>query len=250
MLVKKIIYIDSNIKVCCIKNKKAELEKLCPELMQHVFFKYSIGLENNPASRVQETIKIEPKDIKCVNNHILFSFHLDGLLKPAECDFTIHSITFFLKNSPRFKIYIGISKLFRFIESDPAIIDNLLMKKKRISDQRTTKNKNSVKNTSKNSLSAVKGSHGSKGKLDDIRHFMDSYEKFKSQFKNAKINNILENKPNAIDFNLKSFGISLLCKLLLLIKSVNELVDNDFQKDLHEFLQAQILNRLEPEVTA
>jgi hypothetical protein len=250
MLVKKIIYIDSNIKVCCIKNTKAELKRLCPRLMQHIFFKYSIGLEHNPASRVQETIKIEPKDIKCAKNYIIFSFHLDGLLKPTECDFTIHSITFFLKNVPRFKIDIGITKSFRYIESDPTLIDNLLTKEEKIPGHRNTKNKSSMKNTSKNSLPAVTPSPESKGNLDDIKHFMDSYEKFKAQFKEAEINTILENKPSAIEFKMKSFGISLLCKLLLLIKSVNELVDNDFQKDLHEFLQAQILNRLEPEVTA
>jgi len=83
-----------------------------------------------------------------------------------------------------------------------------------------------------------------------VLHFITSYEKFKSQIEDTGMLDLLKNKPSTVDFNLKNFGISLLCKLLLLIKSVNELVDNDFQKDLHEFLRSQILNRLKTEVTA
>ena len=248
MIVKKIIYLDSNIKVCCVKTEKAEVEQISPELVQHVFFCYSIGLIDNPASRVKETIKIEKKDIIFVRNYIVISFNFDGLLKPEECEFSIHSITFFLRDNPRLEVHIGKTEAFKHIESDPVIIENLLKRTKKPSGSNHiphNKNKNLP-----NKVNAKSVLNEPKVNVEDIKHFIDSYEKFKTQFKDSEIQELLENKPSTMDFNLKSFGISLLCKLLLLIKSVNELVDNDFQKDLHQFLRDQILNRLKTEVTA
>lgn len=253
MIVKKIIYLDSNIEVCCVKTEKAEVEKICPELVQHIFFCYSIGLVNNPVNRVKETIKIEKKDITFVKNYILISFNLDGLLKPEECEFSIHSITFFLKDNSRLEVHIGKTEAFKHIESDPAIFENLFKRTKKPSGSNLiphNKNKNLSKTINVKSNPVMPVSNEPEVDVEDIKHFIDSYEKFKAQFKNSEIQELLENKPSTMDFNLKNFGFSLLCKLLLLIKSVNELVDNDFQKDLHQFLRDQILNQLKTEVTA
>jgi hypothetical protein len=241
MLVKKIIYLDTSIKVCCVKNTTAEQEKLLPELVQHVFFYYSIGLVNNPTSRVKETFKIERKDIRFGEKCLIFSCSLDGLLKPEECEFTIHSITFFLRDQPRYKAQFDKTVAFRHMDSDPAIFENL-MKKNKSFTRKTPDTPSSICKTTSSDTSKIS--------LHEIKHFMNSYEKFKTRIQDSEFKDLLSNKPSAIDFNLKSFGISLLCKLLLLIKSVNELVDNDFQKDLHEFLQSQIINQLETEVSA
>jgi hypothetical protein len=241
MIVKKIIYLDSNIKVCCVKNTAAELQKICPELVQQVFFCYSIGLVKNPSSRVKETIKIERKLISFRENYLIFSYSLDGLLRPEDCDFTIHSITFLIKDQPRFKVHVRKTIAFKHMDSDPIIIENLMKKSKK------TISKSPEDPRSSQRLTPIKDSNIS---LHEIRHFMNSYEQFKTRIQNSEFKDFLQDKPSSIDFNLKSFGISLLCKLLLLIKSVNELVDNDFQKDLHEFLQTQVMNQLETRVTA
>jgi hypothetical protein len=239
MIVKKIIYLDSSIKICCVKSTTAEQERLLPELVRYVFFCYSIGLINNPSSRIKETIKIERNNIRFGENYLIFSCSLDGLLKAEECDFTIHSITFFLKDQPRYKAQIGKTVAFRHMDSDPMLIEKLMKKSITHKDPETPL-----------SIRKVAPLDTSKISLPEIKHFMNSYEKFRTRIQSSEFKDLLKNKPSAIDFNLKSFGISLLCKLLLLIKSVNELVDNDFQKDLHEFLQSQIINQLETEVSA
>ena len=81
-------------------------------------------------------------------------------------------------------------------------------------------------------------------------HFIDSYKKFKADIQDTDLLELLRHKTSTIDFNLKNFGISLLCKLLLLVKYVNELVDNDFQSDLQEFLQINIFKNVKKEVLA
>ncbi|MFW9970977.1 MAG: hypothetical protein ACFFDF_12340 [Candidatus Odinarchaeota archaeon] len=241
MFVKKIIYLDSNINVCCVKNKKEEREQICPELVQHVFFCYSVGLVNNPASRIKEKVKIENKKILYGKTCIVFSFYLEGLLKPEECDLTVHSITFFFKGNSRKEVRIEKTEAFKHIESDPAILNALLKTTQNHSNQQQRSSNNSI-----NTLTPRTSDNFPN--IDEIKLFIDSYEKFKAQCKNSDLQQLLTTKPSSMEFNLKSFGISLLCKLLLLIKSVNELVDNDFQKDLHEFLKSQILHQTQTEV--
>lgn len=254
MILKNIIYLDNSIKLCCVKTKKEEIRLLLPERVQDIIISYSIGLVNNPSSRVKETIKIEKENIRIIDNYILISFYLDELLKPKECEITVNSLSFFLKDKPRYEVQIGKTQAFRNIESDRTIIDNILKKVKASSNSLTNvKSKHSPKDSTKNASTKPY-----KNKLvdecdinvEDIKHFITSYEKFKSQIQDSDIYELLKNKPSTVDFNLKKFGISLLCKLLLLIKYVNELVDNDFQKDLHEFLRTQILEKLKTEVTA
>jgi hypothetical protein len=76
---------------------------------------------------------------------------------------------------------------------------------------------------------------------EELQHlFEDSYHKFLKDFQNSQVNDMVKSKQ--MEFNMKNFGISLLCKMLLLVKYFNELVDNDFQDDLHTFLQQNILD--------
>jgi len=134
MILKKIIYLDSSIKICCVKTKKKEIVNISPDIVQHVIVSYCIGLVNNLGSRVKETQKIAKEDINFIDNYILISFHLDGLLKPKESEITLNSLSFFLKDKPRYEIQIGKTQEFRTIESDRTIIDNILKKAKTCSD--------------------------------------------------------------------------------------------------------------------
>jgi len=256
MILKNIIYLDNSIKICFVKINKEELTTISPDFVQYVIISYSIGLVNKPCSRVQETIKIEKKDIFFINNFIITSFHLDGLLKPEESEIMLNSLTFFLKDKARYKVQIGKTQSFRNIESDTIFIDSLLKKAKKSRLSNSSFN-SKIKKTSRNidikSLIPTQKDTlpiESNLKVDDTKQFINSYEQFKSQIQDTNIQELLKSRPSTLDFNLKNFGISLLSKLLLLTKYVNELVDNDFQKDLHEFLRTQILDRLKTEVTA
>lgn len=245
MNIKKIIYLDSTIKVCCEKTTPEEANKLTSKVVQQACIYYSIGLKDNPVSKVVETVKVEKKDIIYTRKYIILSFPLDGLLKPQESEITLNSIHFIFQDKSKYKVKIGYTQPFRSIESDPTVIENII-KNGRKATPSATQTKKSTKKQKLKKISVPRLS----GNLDDIKHFINSYQRFKGKFQESELQQLLKTKPNTVDFNLKSFGISLLCKLLLLIKSVNELVDNEFQKDLHEFLRSQILNRLKTEVTA
>ena len=75
----------------------------------------------------------------------------------------------------------------------------------------------------------------------DKNLFVDSFQKFKENIKDSDLLDLFSSKEKALNFNLKSFGISLLCKLLLLIKYLNNLVDNEFQEDLQKFLKVNLM---------
>jgi len=245
MNIQKIIYLDSTIKVCCEKTTPEEAKKLTSKVVQQACIYYSIGLLDNPESKVIETVKVEKKDIIYTRKYIVLSFPLDGLLKPQESEITLNSIHFIFQDKSKYKVKFSYTQPFCSIESDPSVIENIIK-----SVRKPTPSATPTKKSTKKQIVKTAPVPGHSGNLDDIKHFIDSYQKFKVQLKESDLQELVDTKQNTVDFNLKSFGISLLCKLLLLIKSVNELVDNEFQKDLHEFLRSQILDRLKTEVTA
>ncbi|KKL02059.1 hypothetical protein LCGC14_2626670, partial [marine sediment metagenome] len=85
-------------------------------------------------------------------------------------------------------------------------------------------------------------------KVEETKLFVDSLKKFKSEIQGSNFENLIKNKAKAMDFDLKSFSFSILCKLLMLTKYVNNLVDNDFQKDLTKFVTLELANEKLSEV--
>jgi hypothetical protein len=247
MIIKNLIYKNSSIKVCLIKSGKNEKNLLNPDDIQHLIFCYNIRLINNPGEYVKEVVKIEKDGIIFVNGYIIFTIPLDSLQKPRDCEIILVSLTFCFTNKQYYKVDIGSIHAFKNINSDTTYIDNILKESsipKRLSKTPSKKLKEDPTFTSdsKNAIDSINP--------EEMRNFIISYEQFKTQFQETEMAKLLKSKPEAVDFNLKKFGISLLCKLLLLMKYVNELVDNDFQKELHEFLYTQILNRLKMEANA
>lgn len=251
MILKEIIYSDSAIKVYFIKTERDEIKAIAPDLVQYITICYSIGLIDNPGSIIKESVKIDKKDIGFMDKYIITSIQLDRLLKPYDCQITIHSINIFLKDSQRFKIDIKKTKQFRNIKSGSPIIP-IPPNKNSKSFKKTIKieNRTSLNTPSTPTLStpkSIKEDCKKEGILKQIdkrfsNSFIDSYKKFKKSIQNTDLIKFIKLKTSTIDFSLKHFGMSLFCKLLLMVKYLNILVDNEFQTELNEFLKNQILN--------
>lgn len=131
----------------------------------------------------------------------MVSFPLEGLNNPQKCEITINSLTFYLINKPRYKIQIGETLAFRNIKSDISLIDNILGKvKSGKGTEKTKKATNIIANKPTKAISQEKTEFN----IEDIKHFITSYEKFKSQVKDSDIQELLVNKSGTIDFNLLS----------------------------------------------
>ncbi len=253
MKLENVIYLDNSIKVFFLKTEREELKIISPKLVQNITMGYSIGLINNLGGKVQEFIKIGKKNIEFIKKYVVISFHIENLHDPNNCEITFHSLIISLKDFPRFRMNIGKTYTFRSIESENYPALNLIENQKisriveipKIIKERKIMSSNSGPNNTK-TIRKVK-------KRDDkglSNHFIDSYKKFRAEIQDTDLLELLRRKTSTIDFNLKNFGISLLCKLLLLVKYVNELVDNDFQSDLQEFLQTNILKSVKKGVPA
>ncbi len=253
MKLENVIYLDSSIKVFFLKTERKELETISPKLVQNITIGYSIGLINNLGGKVQEFIKIDRKDIEFLKNYVVISFHIENLHDSNDCEISFHLLIISLKNFSRFKMNIDKTYTFKSIQSQDFPTSNLIENQKISRIVKIPKSLENQKIMSSNSgpinLKAMR-----KVKREDHKeisnHFIDSYKKFKADIQDTDLLELLRHKTSTIDFNLKNFGISLLCKLLLLVKYVNELVDNDFQSDLQEFLHINIFKNMKKEVPA
>ena len=97
MELKNIIYLENYIKIFCIRSEETELISL--DLIQNIRICYSIGLIDNPVSKIKGTIKINKKDIEFISKYIVIRMDLEDLHDPHKCEFTIYSLTFHLKDT-------------------------------------------------------------------------------------------------------------------------------------------------------
>ncbi len=240
----RIIYLDNFIKIFCIKTEEKELETITPALTEYITLSYSIGLIDNPGRRVTEQIKIDKKNINFIENYIVASFKITGLHNPNLCEMTLKNLNIYLRNSPRYTIKIDETYSFRSIQTGTSpIIEKINARKvlkltKQKQDKKKTRSK--AKSQTKTEIKGIKDSH---------TDFAEAYEEFKERIQETDLIELLRKKTGSVEFNLKSFGISLLCKTLLLVKQVNELVDNEFQNDLQEFLKKNIFESIKAEVS-
>ncbi len=237
----RIIYLDNNIKIFCVKTE-GEHETITPALVQYITLSYSIGLIDNPGRRVPEQIKIDKKNINFIENYIVASFKITGLHDPNICEMTLKTLSIHLKNSPRHTIKINKTYSFKSIQSGiPPISEKIKSpKSSKTSDKKLYSKETRIQSSAKSEIKKAK---------DSPAHFSEAYEKFKTKIQETDLIELLRKKTGSVEFNLKNFGISLLCKTLLLVKQVNELVDNEFQNDLQEFLKKNIFESIKEEVS-
>ncbi|MBA7613913.1 hypothetical protein ES703_21171 [subsurface metagenome] len=235
MKFKNIIYLDGYIKIFLVRTGREEIKKFSLALVKHLIIHYSIGLVNNKGTRIKESVKVDPNDIEFTEDYIIVSFMLEGLRDPYECEITIHTLTVFLTDGSRIRLKVEKTTQFRYITSE---FPEITLKKGPTNLDIINPSNSKIKEGRKEESNTEK---------DTSEHFINSYEQFKAKIQDTDLIDLIKCKTNTIDFSLKNFGISLLCKLLLLTKYVNELVNNDFQNDLSEFLKDNILKSIEKE---
>jgi len=235
MKFKNIIYLDGYIKIFLVRTGREEIKKFSLALVKHLIIHYSIGLVNNKGTRIKESVKVDPNDIEFTEDYIIVSFMLEGLRDPYECEITIHTLTVFLTDGSRIRLKVEKTTQFRYITSE---FPEIILKKGPTNLDIINPSNSKIKEGRKEESNTEK---------DTSEHFINSYEQFKAKIQDTDLIDLIKCKTNTIDFSLKNFGISLLCKLLLLTKYVNELVNNDFQNDLSEFLKDNILKSIEKE---
>ena len=235
MILKNIIYLDSSIKIVFDISGRDEFKTITSDHITYLAICYRIGLVKGSGDSITETIKIEKKDITIIDRLLLISFRLDDLHKPLDCEITLNSMTLIIKDNLKHKIDINEAFSFRSITSDASNFFELSIGKAK-EQPSALKSKAKVKITK------------NPPEKESSQNFIDSYEQFKVSLDKTDFLDILKLKTGTIDFNLKNFGISLLCKLLLLTKFVNELVDNEFQDDLHRFLKINFIKKAKSEV--
>lgn len=238
----RIIYLDNYVKVFCVITDEKDSEIITPALIKHITLSYSIGLIDNPGRRVTEQIKIDKENINFIENYIVVSFKITGLHDPNLCEMTLKNFNIYLKDSPRLTIKINKTHSFKSIQSGTSPISEKTKSTKlsKVSQKKLKKIKAQTDPPTKSDIKKTK---------DSSTHFTEAYEKFKEKIQETDLMELLRKKTGSVEFNLKNFGISLLCKTLLLVKQVNELVDNEFQNDLQEFLKKNIFESIEEEVS-
>ncbi len=210
MKLERVIYLDNYIKIFCAKTKRKEPETITPALVQYITLSYSIGLIDNPGRKVKEQIKINKKHINFIDKYIVISFKITGLLNPNNCELTLKTFNIYLKDSPRLTININKTHSFKSIQSTISPIQERI----RVSKP----SKSSIEKLSKKAADQQVKIQAKKEirKTDDPStpaNFTDSYEKFKAKLQDTDFLELLRRKTGSIEFNLKNFRISLLCKI-------------------------------------
>jgi len=240
-------HIDSDISIYCERTGKDEHHQITPEHLKNITVMYEISLINDPLKKVKEQCRIYNRNIEYTSHYFTLFFPLENIIQPHESQISFRALVFYFKDNP--KLIFPIDETYTFIE---------LQKNSMESSIRTTdwhKNQGVAhENLQKGepSNSGITPSPGISPPQKQISPvittkeelkllFEDSYKKFQADLQNSSVKDLLKSKQGTIEFNMKNFGISLLCKLLLLVKYFNELVDNDFQEDLNAFLQHSML---------
>jgi hypothetical protein len=232
-------HIDSGISIFCVKSGDGETKVITPEQIRYAIVNYDISLINNPLKRVKEQYKLNKRNIVFQDENFVLFFPLENIIKPNESQISFRSIIFYLQGGK--KLSFQIESTYSFIElqrnNNGKIIHAPSKGKihtkagKDLQEGETPPQTSPIGNT----ISAL----ASRG--EDTSLFVDSFQKFKDSIQDSELLNLFANKEKSINFNLKNFGISLLCKLLLLIKYLNNLVDNEFQEDLQKFLKVNLM---------
>ncbi|MFW9939443.1 MAG: hypothetical protein ACFFFT_00285 [Candidatus Thorarchaeota archaeon] len=236
-------HIDSGISIHCERNGADNDQHITPEHLKSVTVLYEISLINDPLKKVKEQCRINNRNIEYNSHYFTLFFPLENILQPHESQITFRSLTFYFKDYP--KVNIPLVETYTFSELQKNGIET--------TPESTTIDKNQG-TTHKNLQEGVLSTSGTTSSPSiSLPHnpispvlttkeelkllFEDSYKKFQADLQNSSLQDLLKSKQSTFEFNMKNFGISLLCKLLLLVKYFNVLVDNDFQEDLNAFLQ-------------
>ncbi len=228
-------HIDSGISIFC-KSTEEEYNSL-----RYAIVNYDISIISAPYKKVQEQCKIYKKVIQFQQPYFTLFFPLDNIINPHESQISIKSILFFLNGSKRVNFTINKTYTFKELQKKTTTIGKLHdtirenLQRGRLSSQ--TKG-----SSTKHSISPSINTEETKSL------FVNSLKQFKTEIQGSNLENLIKKKGRALEFNLKNFGISILCKLLLLTKYVNNLVDNDFQEDLTEFVKLNLSNEKLSEV--
>lgn len=236
----KCIYdVDSGISIFCTKLGEIETEKITLEHVRHAIINYDISLINHPIKRVREQYKVSKRNIEFQQDNFVLFFPLDNIIKPNESQITLRSIDFYLKESKKLKLQID--QTYSFIELQKNSSSQIVHAPSK--NKLHTKAGESLQEGESSSQTSPVSNNNSTlvEREQDKTLFIDSFQKFKNSIQESDLLNLFSNKEKTLNSNLKSFGISLLCKLLLLIKYLNNLVDNEFQEDLQKFLKTNLL---------
>ena len=231
--------VDSGISIFCTKSGEMETEKITPEHVRHAIIDYDISLINDPLTRVKEQYKLNKRNIEFQDHNFALFFPLDDIIKPNESQITLRSIVLYLTDSKRLSFQIDQTYSFSELQKNN---NGKIVHAPSKGRLHTKAHKNLQKGESCSQTSPINKKNSTLAKREaDKTLFVDSFKKFKETMQESDLLSLFTTKEKALNFNLKSFGISLLCKLLLLIKYLNNLVDNEFQEDLQKFIKSNLL---------
>ena len=233
-------HIDNGISIRCKQSGEKELRKLTPEHLRSVIVSYDISLIHDPLKKVKETCRITNRNIEYSSPYFTLFFPLENILQPHESQITFRSLTFLSHDSGKMKH--SIDETYSLLELQKNSIEHSIPSTKGITQGQTPKNLQKGKPSASGTIHTSSHEIITTTKEELTHLFEDSYQKFLKDFQNSQVQDLVKTKKNSLEFNMKNFGISLLCKLLLLVKYFNELVDNDFQADLNTFLQQNLLD--------
>ncbi|MFX1487570.1 MAG: hypothetical protein ACFFBI_00360 [Promethearchaeota archaeon] len=238
------ISLSSNqlIHLCCYKEYVNELNMFTSEVVQHVTIKYKIEIIKDPKKAVEEVFKIKKCGIKFIGTkYFVLSFPIDSLHNPIDCQVNIVSLTFFFINKD--KSIIPINHISQFLEIPKQNKDHL----EYLLDSEIKNQEKDLKRSVNSKTVQLKDSYDNLKKPKKSKDFLcDSYRLFKERIQDLEL---LNTKPDFIHKSMKKFGISLLCMVLLFVKCVNNLMENEFQNDLNDFLKNNIFEKSQSEVT-
>ncbi|MBA7515050.1 hypothetical protein ES705_07088 [subsurface metagenome] len=236
-------HIDGGISIFCERTEGDERQQITPDHLKSVTVVYEISLIHDPLKKVKEQCRIYNRNIEYYPHYFTLFFPLENIIQPHESQITFRSLIIYFKDKP--KLSFTVDETYTFLELQKNSIENSMRTTDRIqgvAHGNLQKGKPSKSdNTHSPGISPPQASPVITTKEELKLLFEDSYKKFQADLQKSNIQDVLKSKQNTLEFNMKNFGISLLCKLLLLVKYFNVLVDNDFQDDLNTFLQHNML---------
>ncbi len=208
-----------------IKFNKSESAILNFETIKKIDVKYDIYRVFNLSHKVNRyPILIGIKDLNFLDNTMKFSIDLEELKTFKGINIKFYYVKFFFIEKQR-KIVFTLNKSFSLWD----LLEDV--KKERYSPKSIT---------SINNIRKIHQIHEG----PQVREFYkNSYEDFEKNITENKTNIIIQEKKINIISNLKTFGVSLLCRILLLIKYLNEIVGNEINQDIFHFLNNHIINK-------
>lgn len=227
------------ISIFCRKSEEDKDEKVSINYTKHIIINYDISLIHNPLHHVKEQYKLSRRDIELQHRDFVLFFPLDNIINPNDSQITLYSIIFYLKDGKKLPFHINQTYSFLELQKNDTCKTIHATPIKKLD---TKVSKDLQKGESPSQTSSINGITSSLAKeKGEGRLFVDSFKKFKDSIQESELLDLFSTKEKALNSNLKSFGISLLCKLLLLVKYLNNLVDNEFQADLQKFLKVNLM---------